>query len=236
MLAPCLPSKIVAVGLNYSDHAAELGLEPPPEPMFFFKPSTAVIGPGAKIVWPANSQQLEYEGELAVVIGSVARAVTRERWREVVLGYTCAVDATARDHQKKDGQWGRAKGFDTSAPLGPWVETDLDPSQLSLVTRVNGDEKQRSTTSSLIFDVPSLIEFVSASVTLLPGDVIMTGTPGGTGPLRPGDLLEVEIEGIGTLEVSVQGPKTGEKEAAAGHGPRTDPGKQDAGGNWGDPR
>lgn len=235
-MAPCLPSKIVAVGLNYSDHAAELGLEPPPEPMFFFKPSTAVIGPGAKIVWPANSQQLEYEGELAVVIGSVARAVTRERWREVVLGYTCAVDATARDHQKKDGQWGRAKGFDTSAPLGPWVETDLDPSQLSLVTRVNGDEKQRSTTSSLIFDVPSLIEFVSASVTLLPGDVIMTGTPGGTGPLRPGDLLEVEIEGIGTLEVSVQGPKTGEKEAAAGHGPRTDPGKQDAGGDWGDPR
>lgn len=213
LLAPCLPSKIVAVGLNYKDHAAELGLEPPAEPMFFFKPSTAVIGPGGRIVWPPNSTRLDYEGELAVVIGSVARAVSRGRWKEAVLGYTCAVDATARDHQQSDSQWGRAKGFDTSAPLGPWIETGIDPSDLSIVTKVNGEVKQDSRTSSFVFDVASLIEFITTSVTLLPGDVIMTGTPGGTGPLRAGDRLSVEIEGIGALEVSVQGPRTGEPES-----------------------
>lgn len=161
-------------------------------------------------MWPPNSDRLEYEGELAVVIGSVARTVTRQRWKEAVLGYTCAVDATARDLQQKDGQWGRAKGFDTSAPLGPWIETELDPSDVSLSTRVNGEQKQLARTSSLIFDVPSLVEFISTSVTLLPGDVIMTGTPGGTGPLAPGDLLSVEIEGIGTLDVTVQGRQTGQ--------------------------
>lgn len=206
MLAPCLPSKIVGVGLNYKDHAAETGMEPPAEPMFFFKPSTAVIGPGGRIMWPPGSERLEYEGELGVVIGSVARAVTKKRWQEAVLGYTCAIDATARDHQKKDSQWGRAKGFDTSGPLGPWIETEADPSDLSLVTKVNGEVKQSSRTSSLIFDVASLVEFISTSVTLLPGDVIMTGTPAGTGPLESGDRVSVEIESIGTLEVSVHKP------------------------------
>lgn len=204
LLAPCLPSKIVGVGLNYKEHAAELGMQPSSDPMFFFKPSTAVVGPGAKIVWPPDCERLDYEGELAVVIGSVARRVRRDRWKEVVLGYTCAVDATARDQQEKDNQWGRAKGFDTSAPLGPWIESDLDPSDVSLTTRVNGETKQSFRTSSLIFDVPSLIEFITTSVTLLPGDVIMTGTPSGTGPLAAGDRISVEIEGIGVLEVGVE--------------------------------
>lgn len=230
LLAPCLPSKIIAVGLNYRDHAAELGVEAPTEPMFFFKPSTAVIGPGGRIVWPPASERLDYEGELGVVIGSVARRVSKARSKEVVLGYTCAVDATARDHQEKDNQWGRAKGFDTSAPLGPGIETEADPSDLSLETRVNGQVRQSSRTSSLIFDVPSLIEFITTSVTLLPGDVIMTGTPGGTGPLAPGDLVSVNIEGIGSLEVSVERddrPGPGRSEAAEPPAPKggaTEPG------------
>lgn len=205
LLAPCLPSKIVAIGVNYKDHAAEMGREPPEDPMFFYKPSTAVIGPGDLIVRPPGCERLDYEGELAVVIGAVAKNVEASRWQEVVLGYTCSVDATARDFQMKDLQWGRAKGFDTSAPLGPWIETDLDPADVSLITRINGDVKQDSRTSQLIFDVPALIEFVSSFITLLPGDVIMTGTPSGIGELTEGDHIEVEIDGIGTLAVSVKG-------------------------------
>lgn len=205
LLAPCLPSKIIAIGVNYKDHAAETGRDPPEEPMFFYKPSTAVIGPGDEIVWPPGCERLDYEGELAVVIGSVAKRVTRERWREAVLGCTCAIDATARDFQLKDLQWGRAKGFDTSAPIGPWIETEVEPSDLSLRTRVSGEVRQDARTSDLIFDVPALLEFVTSFVTLLPGDVIMTGTPAGVGELAPGDRVEVEIEGIGTLEVSVRG-------------------------------
>ena len=216
MLAPCLPSKVIGVGLNYRDHAAELGMPIPQEPMFFFKPSTSVVGPGSKIVWPRDCKRLDYEGELAVVIGVVAKGVTRDRWREVVLGYTCAVDATARDQQERDPQWGRAKGFDTAGPLGPWIETELEPGDLSLVTRVNGEVKQDARTSSLIFDVGRLIEFITTSVTLLPGDVIMTGTPTGTGPLSAGDRVSVEIEGIGALEVGVQGPAVPEAQAAPG--------------------
>lgn len=206
LLAPCLPSKVVAIALNYRDHAAETGVPLPEVPVFFYKPSTAVVGPGDVVVRPPRCERLDYEGELAVVIGAVARGVARNRWREAVLGFTCGIDATARDLQRVDSQWGRAKGFDTSAPLGPWVETDLDPSDLRLLTRVNGEVRQDSRTSQLVFDVPSLVEFVTAYVTLLPGDVIMTGTPAGIGPLSDGDRLEVEIEGIGTLAVAVKGP------------------------------
>lgn len=206
LLAPCFASKVVAVALNYAGHVAEMGTQAPDHPVFFFKPSTAVVGPGGPVVRPAGCLRLDYEGELAVVIGSVAKAVARERWREVVLGYTCGIDATARDLQQVDGQWGRAKGFDTSAPLGPWMETELDPADLRLVTRVNGEAKQDARTSGLIFDVPSLIEFVTRYVTLLPGDVILTGTPAGAGPLADGDDVGVEIEGIGILSVTVSGP------------------------------
>lgn len=204
LLAPCLPSKIVAIGVNYRDHAKEMGREPPEVPMFFYKPSTAVIGPGDEIVRPPGCELLHYEGELAAVIGTVVKGVSRGRANEVVLGYTCAMDITARDFQMRDLQWGRAKGFDTSAPLGPWIESELDPSDLKIQTRLNGEVRQDSTTSDLIFDVPSLIEFVTSFVTLLPGDVIMTGTPSGVGELSEGDRIEVEVDGIGTLEASVK--------------------------------
>jgi 2-keto-4-pentenoate hydratase/2-oxohepta-3-ene-1,7-dioic acid hydratase in catechol pathway len=180
-----------------------MGRELPETPMFFYKPSTAVIGPGERIVRPPGCESLHYEGEMSVIIGSVARAVAADRWNEVVLGYTCAIDATARDFQAADLQWGRAKGFDTSAPLGPWIETDVDPSNLRIRTRINGHVRQDSTTQQLVFGVGELIEFVSSFVTLLPGDVIMTGTPSGVGELKEGDRVEVEIEGIGTLEVKV---------------------------------
>ncbi|MGI8427209.1 MAG: fumarylacetoacetate hydrolase family protein [Actinomycetota bacterium] len=205
LLAPCLPSKVIGVGLNYRDHADEMGMPIPEEPMFFFKPSTSVVGPASKIVWPRGCERLDYEGELAVVIGAVAKGVSRDRWQEVVLGYTCAIDATARDQQEKDSQWGRAKGFDTAGPLGPWIETDIVPDDLALITKVNGEVKQEARTSSLIFNVGELIEFITTSITLLPGDVIMTGTPKGAGPLKDGDRVAVEIEGIGSLEVGVQG-------------------------------
>ncbi|MGH7424828.1 MAG: fumarylacetoacetate hydrolase family protein [Candidatus Methylomirabilales bacterium] len=208
LLAPCLPSKVVAIALNYRDHAAETGAELPEVPVFFFKPSTSVVGPRDAIHRPPGCRRLDYEGELCVVIGSVARSVSESRWGEVVLGYTCGIDATARDFQSVDNQWGRAKGFDTSAPLGPWIETDLDPSDLWLVTRVNGEVRQNSRTSQLVFSVPELVAFVSSFITLLPGDVVMTGTPAGIGPLHDGDRVEVSIEGIGTLEASVQvGPR-----------------------------
>lgn len=192
------------MGLNYAEHIVERGDATPEVPMFFFKPSTAVIGPGATVVRPPRCEQLDYEGELAVVIGSVARSVAVERWSEVILGYTCGLDATARDLQRRDPQWGRAKGFDTSCPLGPWIESSLDPSDLALETRVNGTVKQDARTSSMIFGVPQLVAFVSSYVTLLPGDVILTGTPVGTGSLSGGDRVEVTIEGIGTLGVSVR--------------------------------
>jgi 2-keto-4-pentenoate hydratase/2-oxohepta-3-ene-1,7-dioic acid hydratase in catechol pathway len=203
LLAPCLPSKVVAIGLNYERHIAERGDEPPAVPMFFFKPSTAVVGPGGTIVRPPACKQLDYEGELAVVIGAVARSVDEHRWQEVVAGYTCAIDATARDLQKADPQWGRAKGFDTSAPLGPWIDTTVNPADLHLMTRLNGTLRQDGHTSELIFPVPELIAFVTQYVTLLPGDVILTGTPEGIGSMKAGDAVEVEIEGLGTLAVGV---------------------------------
>ncbi|MGH2733257.1 MAG: fumarylacetoacetate hydrolase family protein [Actinomycetota bacterium] len=204
LLAPTLASKVVAIAWNYKDHTVETGAEAPEVPVFFFKPSTAVTGPGGTIVWPPGCERLDCEGELGVVIGAAARAVAEERWREVVAGYTCGIDATARDLQKVDSQWGRAKGFDTSAPLGPWIESELDPSDLRLITRVNREVRQDARTSELIFGIPRLISFISSYLTLLPGDVILTGTPSGIGTLAPGDRVEVEIEGIGVLEASVR--------------------------------
>ena len=176
----------------------------PQAPSAFLKLPGCESGPGAPLVLRASERCVDYEGELAVVIGSVARSVSEARWREVVLGYTCGVDATARDLQEADPQWVRAKGFDTSAPLGPWIETEVDPSDLGLQTRVNGAVKQDSRTSQLIFGVGTLVAFVTSYVTLLPGDVILTGTPSGIGPVSAGDRVEVEIEGVGTLTASVR--------------------------------
>lgn len=203
LLPPVLPSKVVAIGKNYADHAREMGDEPPAEPVLFLKPSTSVIGPGATISYPALSQQVDYEGELAVVIGRMCREVPAERVSEVVLGYTCANDVTARDLQRSDGQWARAKGFDTFCPLGPWIETDLDPSDLAISTRLNGEVKQDARTSLLLHDVGELVAFVSNVMTLLPGDVILTGTPAGVGPVAAGDVVTVTIEGIGALTNTV---------------------------------
>jgi len=203
LLPPILPSKIVAIGKNYADHAREMGGEPPAEPVIFLKPSTSVIGPGAPIVYPALSQQVDYEGELAVVIGRLCRDVPVDRAKDVVLGYTCANDVTARDLQRSDGQWSRAKGFDTFCPLGPWIDTEVDPSDLAISTAVNGETKQSARTSLLLHDVDELIAYVSAVMTLLPGDVILTGTPAGVGPVVAGDEISVAIDGIGTLTNAV---------------------------------
>ena len=200
LLAPVIPrSKVVAVGRNYADHAAELGNDVPAEPLLFLKPNTSVIGPGDPISYPRQSRDVHYEGELAVVIGRLCKDVPVARVGEVVLGYTVANDVTARDLQRSDGQWSRAKGFDTFCPLGPCIVTDLDVADLALTTRLNGTVVQQGRTSQLVHDVPSLVAHISAAFTLLPGDVILTGTPAGVGPMQPGDAVEVEIEGIGVL-------------------------------------
>jgi 2-keto-4-pentenoate hydratase/2-oxohepta-3-ene-1,7-dioic acid hydratase in catechol pathway len=201
LLAPCEPTKIVALGLNYRDHAEEFNFPIPDEPLLFLKPSTAVIGPDDDIVYPAMSQRVDYEAELAVVIGRTCRHVREEEARDYILGYTCINDVTARDLQKKDGQWTRAKGFDTFAPLGPWIETEIpDPEDLTVEAYLNGERRQRSNTSNLIFGVAAQISFISQIMTLMPGDVIATGTPSGIGPMRPGDTVEIRVEGIGTLK------------------------------------
>jgi 2-keto-4-pentenoate hydratase/2-oxohepta-3-ene-1,7-dioic acid hydratase in catechol pathway len=200
LLPPTTPTKIVAVGRNYAEHARELGNEAPPEPIIFLKPPTSLLAPGATIVRPPISNRVDYEGELAIVIGREARNIPRERWREVVRGFTCANDVTARDLQKKDVQFTRGKSFDTFCPIGPCIETELDPSKLRIQTRVNGEIKQNSSTEQMIFKCDFLIEFITQVMTLLPGDVILTGTPAGVGPLASGDVVEVEIEGIGTLK------------------------------------
>jgi 2-keto-4-pentenoate hydratase/2-oxohepta-3-ene-1,7-dioic acid hydratase in catechol pathway len=200
LLAPIVPSKVVAIGKNYAAHAREMGGEAPDEPVIFLKPSTSVIGPADVIIRPASlSQRVDFEGELAVVIGKIARNLPPERAMDAVFGYTCANDVTARDLQAKDGQWARAKGFDTFCPLGPWIETELDPADLEITTTVNGEKRQNSRTSLLLHDVPALISYVTAVMTLLPGDVLLTGTPDGVGPLEPGDQVSVTIEDIGTL-------------------------------------
>jgi 2-keto-4-pentenoate hydratase/2-oxohepta-3-ene-1,7-dioic acid hydratase in catechol pathway len=200
LLAPVLPSKIVAIGRNYAEHAKELGNEVPAEPLIFLKPSTAVVGPADAIVRPAAlSERVDFEGELAVVFGRLCRDVPAARVPEVIFGYTCANDVTARDLQAKDGQWARAKGFDTFCPLGPWIETSLDPADVQLTTMVNGEVKQDSRTSLLIHDIVTLVTYVTSVMTMLPGDVLLTGTPAGIGPLVAGDSVSVSVEGIGTL-------------------------------------
>jgi len=205
LLAPCAPSKIVALGLNYRSHGAELKMTMPSEPLIFLKPSTSVIGPEDAIIYPPSSRQVDYEGELGVVIGRLARRVSRAEAPKYILGYTCLNDVTARDLQSRDKQWTRAKSFDTFAPIGPCIETELDPSHLALETRLNGALKQKTNTRDLIFPVPELVSFISHVMTLLPGDVIATGTPSGIGPMQPGDTIEVTIEKIGTLRNYVAG-------------------------------
>ena len=205
ILAPVEPSKIVAVGRNYKDHAAEMGNPLPVEPLLFLKPSTAVIGPREAIVYPAASSRVDYEGELAVVIRRTARGLSDDADpADYILGYTCLNDVTARDLQEKDKQFTRAKSFDTFAPLGPCIATGLDPAALEIKTFLNGRLCQSSHTRHLIFPVPFLVRFVSRIMTLRPGDVITTGTPAGVGPMRPGDRVDVQIEGIGTLSNEVR--------------------------------
>lgn len=200
LLAPCKPSKIVAVGLNYRDHAEETGHAIPEEPLLFMKPSTAVIGPGESIRLPAASSRVDYEAELGVVIGKRASCLSEQEALDYVWGYTCLNDVTARDLQAKDGQWTRSKSFDTFCPLGPWIVEGLEPGELSVEGLLNGEVRQRSNTRNLIFSVPKLISFVSHVMTLLPGDMIATGTPSGIGPMRSGDRFQVRIQGIGVLE------------------------------------
>ncbi|CAL8980126.1 hypothetical protein CELL_03426 [Cellulomonas sp. T2.31MG-18] len=200
LLAPVIPrSKIVGVGRNYAEHAAEHGVEVPTSPLLFLKPNTSVIGPDDPIVLPDWSQQVEHEAELAVVIGKVTKDVSPERALEKVFGFTVANDVTARDIQRTDSQWARAKGFDSSCPLGPWIVPGLDVNDLAVSARVNGETRQSGRTSQMVFDVAYLVSYVSEVFTLLPGDVILTGTPAGVGPLNHRDVVEVEIEEIGVL-------------------------------------
>jgi 2-keto-4-pentenoate hydratase/2-oxohepta-3-ene-1,7-dioic acid hydratase in catechol pathway len=199
LLAPCEPSKIVAVGLNYRDHAEELNMKLPEEPLLFLKPSSSVIGPGDTIIMPRQSARVDYEAELAIVIGIEAKGVSEKDAGKFILGYTCLNDVTARDLQNKDGQWTRAKGFDTFCPLGPWIETEIDPFDLKIDLLLNGQSKQSSRTSNMIFNPFKLVEFISGVMTLFPGDVIATGTTSGIGPMCDGDTVEVRIESLGSL-------------------------------------
>ncbi|MGZ4518533.1 MAG: fumarylacetoacetate hydrolase family protein [Mycobacteriaceae bacterium] len=199
LLAPILATKIICIGKNYADHAVEMGSVPPADPVIFMKPSTTIIGPNVPIVLPSNSSEVHYEGELAVVIGRPCKDVPAAKALDMVLGYTVANDVTARDHQAQDVQWTRGKSHDTFCPLGPWIETALDPSDLALRTQRDGETVQDSRTSLMLHDVPEIIEWISAVMTLLPGDVILTGTPAGVGPVTNGQTVSVSIEGIGTL-------------------------------------
>lgn len=200
LLAPVIPrSKVIGIGKNYADHAAEMGGEAPAEPMMFLIPNTAVVGPGEPVVLPPQTSEVHYEGELAVVIGRLCKDIEPEEAAKVVFGYTCANDVTARDLQRSDGQWARAKGFDTFCPLGPWIETDLDPGALAITTRRDGEVVQDGTTADMVHGVATLISHASKAFTLLPGDVILTGTPAGVGPVEAGQRVEVEVEGIGVL-------------------------------------
>ncbi len=200
LLSPVLPrSKVVGIGRNYAAHAAEMGSELPEEPLMFLKPNTSVVGPGDPVFYPRQSENVHFEGELAVVISRICRDVPKEKVADVIHGYSVGNDVTARDLQRKDGQFTRAKGFDSFCPLGPWVETEVDVSDLRVQTFLNGEVKQDGRTSDMIFDVPTLIAHVTSVMTLLPGDVILTGTPEGVGPMNPGDEVEVSIQGIGNL-------------------------------------
>jgi 2-keto-4-pentenoate hydratase/2-oxohepta-3-ene-1,7-dioic acid hydratase in catechol pathway len=203
LLAPVLPSKLVCVGKNYAAHAAEFDQSVPEEPLLFLKPSTAVIGPGEPIQLLPISERVDYEGELAVVIGRIARNIRAEDAYRVILGYTCANDVTLRDLQRMDDQWARAKGFDGSCPLGPWIETDVDPNDVHLETRLNGEVRQNGQTADMVYGVATLIEYITSFMTLLPGDALLTGTPEGVGKLSPGDVVEIEVDGVGTLRNEV---------------------------------
>jgi 2-keto-4-pentenoate hydratase/2-oxohepta-3-ene-1,7-dioic acid hydratase in catechol pathway len=203
LLAPCRPSKLVCLGLNYRSHVPEIGLPVPEVPLIFLKPSTAVIGPEDSIVLPPDSRRVDYEGELGVVIGRKTRAVPLDRALEYVPGYTCFNDISERHAQKDDVQWTRAKGYDTFAPTGPCIETELDPGDVQVETRLNGELRQSASTRDLIFGVPKLVSFISGVMTLLPGDVIATGTPSGVGRMNAGDVVEVTIGGVGTLRNTV---------------------------------
>lgn len=206
LLAPCIPTKIICIGRNFPAHAQEHNAPVPTEPLIFLKPPSAVIGPEQPIILPPQSQQVEHEAELAVVIGRRCRHVPEETALEIVLGYTCGNDVTARDLQRTDGQWSRAKGFDTFCPLGPWIIAPFDPTDVAITCRVNGRMRQFGLTRDMVFPIPRLIATISAVMTLEPGDVILTGTPSGVGPLQPGDICEVEVEGIGVLRNPVAAP------------------------------
>ncbi len=200
LLAPVIPrSKVVGIGRNYADHAAELGNEVPPAPLMFLKPNTSVIGPGDPILLPSFSDEISYEAELAIVIGRICKDVPLERVDDVVFGYTCANDLTARDAQRTDDQWARAKGFDTSCPIGPWIETELDPENLAVKGSLDGELRQDGSTSQMIWGAKELVSYVSQAFTLLPGDIILTGTPAGVGLISEGQRYDVEVEGIGRL-------------------------------------
>jgi 2-keto-4-pentenoate hydratase/2-oxohepta-3-ene-1,7-dioic acid hydratase in catechol pathway len=206
LLSPCVPSKVVCFGVNYRDHAKEMNDTPPDVPLIFIKPSTAVIGPEARIVLPRDWKRVDYEGELAVVIGKTAKYVPEDRVRDYVLGYSCFNDVTERYLQQKDVQWTRGKSFDTFAPIGPWIETEVDPDDLKLETYLNGEVRQSARTSDLVFGISKLISFVSGVMTLLPGDAVATGTPAGVASMKPGDVVEVRIEKIGTLRNTIAPP------------------------------
>lgn len=203
LLAPVIPSKIVGIGRNYRDHASEMGGEVPAEPLMFLKPSTSVIGPGDAIRIPWQSGKVEHEAELSIVIGRVCRDVPRDRAAEVIFGFTCGNDVSARDLQPADGQWTRAKGFDTFCPLGPWIDTEFDWTDAAITCMVNGEIRQSANTGDVVFGVPDLIAAVTSVMTLLPGDVILSGTPSGVGPIVEGDTVAVAIQGLGTLTNTV---------------------------------
>jgi 2-keto-4-pentenoate hydratase/2-oxohepta-3-ene-1,7-dioic acid hydratase in catechol pathway len=208
LLAPVIPrSKVVCIGKNYSDHAAEMGSDVPEEPIIFLKPNTSVIGPNDLIQWPSSSERVDHEAELAIVISKICKEVPKERVKDVIFGYTIANDVTARDLQKKDGQWTRGKGFDSFCPLGPWIDTDFQPGDQAITATVDGELKQSAKLSEMIFKVPEIIQFVTNVMTLLPGDVILTGTPAGIGPLNQNGEVAISIAGLGTLtnRVSLRG-------------------------------
>ena len=199
LLAPCEPTKVICIGLNYHDHAKEMNLPIPKEPIVFLKPPSAITGPGTNIVYPAQCTRLDYEAELAIVMGSVTKNIEPEDAMDNVLGYTCSNDVTARNLQPKDGQWAMAKSFDTFCPIGPYIATDVSASDLNIKLMLNGEVKQNSNASQMIFSVSFLISYLSKIMTIFPGDVILTGTPSGIGPMEPGDVVTVEIENIGKL-------------------------------------
>jgi 2-keto-4-pentenoate hydratase/2-oxohepta-3-ene-1,7-dioic acid hydratase in catechol pathway len=204
LLSPVIPrSKVVCIGKNYADHAAEMDSEVPQEPIIFIKPNTSVTGPNETIIWPKMSERVDHEVELAVVIGRICKEVPAEKSADVIFGYTIANDVTARDLQKRDGQWSRAKGFDTFCPLGPWIDTEFVPGNQKITATLNGELKQSANLSSMIFKIPKIIEFVTNVMTLLPGDVILTGTPAGIGPMPAGATISLSIDGLGTLNNKV---------------------------------